>query len=94
MALIICFECSEEISDTAKSCPHCGAGKSRECHECYERISEDLETCPNCGAPRELEGEDEETVAEGEDETKPHWAVQVKVGLLMLMGLIYLLSKC
>jgi hypothetical protein len=37
---------------------------------------------------------DEETVDEGEDETKPHWAVQVKVGLLMLMGLIYLLSKC
>jgi RNA polymerase subunit RPABC4/transcription elongation factor Spt4 len=61
MALIKCFECSKEISDTAKSCPHCGAGRSRECHECYERISEDLETCPNCGAPRELEEESEFT---------------------------------
>jgi hypothetical protein len=27
MALINCFECSKEISDTAKSCPHCGAEK-------------------------------------------------------------------
>ena len=24
MALIICKECGKEVSDTAKSCPHCG----------------------------------------------------------------------
>lgn len=25
MALIKCYECAAEISDAAKSCPHCGA---------------------------------------------------------------------
>ena len=27
MSLIKCYECSKEISDRAKSCPHCGAPK-------------------------------------------------------------------
>ena len=52
MALIKCYECSKEISDTAKACPHCGAGKYIECHECSKKISEDLDTCSNCGAPK------------------------------------------
>ncbi len=25
MAIITCYECKKEISDTAKQCPHCGA---------------------------------------------------------------------
>ena len=53
MALIKCYECSKEISDTAKSCPHCGAGKARECHECSQLINQDLDTCPNCGAQKQ-----------------------------------------
>mgnify|MGYP003956667107 CR=1 FL=1 len=52
MALIKCYECSKEISDTAKACPHCGAGKAVECHECSKQISENLDSCPNCGAPK------------------------------------------
>ena len=27
MALIKCYECGKEISDTADKCPHCGAPK-------------------------------------------------------------------
>jgi RNA polymerase subunit RPABC4/transcription elongation factor Spt4 len=27
MAIVTCRECSKEISDTASSCPHCGASK-------------------------------------------------------------------
>jgi rRNA maturation endonuclease Nob1 len=50
MALVKCYECSKEISDTAKACPHCGAGKAVECHECSKQISGDLDSCPNCGA--------------------------------------------
>src|SRR4051812_47015883 len=30
MALIICTECGKDISDTALTCPHCGAIKSKE----------------------------------------------------------------
>ena len=29
MALIKCYECGAEISDAAKSCPHCGAPQPR-----------------------------------------------------------------
>jgi RNA polymerase subunit RPABC4/transcription elongation factor Spt4 len=51
MALIDCWECYEEISNKAKSCPHCGAGKAIECHECSNIISKGLNKCPHCGAP-------------------------------------------
>ena len=30
MALVKCYECSKQISDNAKSCPHCGATKVSE----------------------------------------------------------------
>ena len=50
MALIKCWECSKEISDTAKACPHCSSGKAVECHECSKKISESLVSCPSCGA--------------------------------------------
>ena len=43
MALVKCYECSKEISDMAKSCPHCGAGKARECDECSQLINQDLD---------------------------------------------------
>jgi len=35
MALVKCYECSKEISDTAKACPHCGANKKKK--EKYSR---------------------------------------------------------
>lgn len=52
MALIKCYECSKEISDKAKSCPHCGASKPIECYECKKLISKTLRACPNCGVER------------------------------------------
>lgn len=30
MALVKCWECGKEISDTAASCPHCGAAQRRD----------------------------------------------------------------
>ena len=52
MSLIKCYECSKEISDKAKDCPHCGVGKAIECHECSKQISKGLKKCPHCGAPK------------------------------------------
>mgnify|MGYP002537940794 CR=1 FL=1 len=36
MALVKCKECGKSISDTARTCPHCG-------------IKTEVETCPECG---------------------------------------------
>lgn len=41
MAIINCPECSKEISDKAKMCPHCG-------YENPINIYEDGEYCPSC----------------------------------------------
>ena len=38
MALINCYECNKEISDRAKSCPHCGAPIENEVVEMIEDI--------------------------------------------------------
>lgn len=52
MSLIKCYDCSKQISDLAKACPHCGAHRRIECYECSHLISENLNNCSNCGAPK------------------------------------------
>ena len=48
MALTKCMECGGLISDTAKSCPHCGAPIVK-CSECGKILPANAETCPYCG---------------------------------------------
>lgn len=57
MALIECKECGTQISDTAVSCPKCGAVVPKtmkedeiQCPFCKTVIHEDATTCPGCGA--------------------------------------------
>ncbi len=57
MALIECKDCSNEISDSAVSCPKCGAPVPRginpnaePCPFCATLISEDATVCPSCRA--------------------------------------------
>ena len=38
MALIRCWECDEEVSDRAESCPHCGAPRKLKFHEKLNRF--------------------------------------------------------
>lgn len=50
MALIKCAECGKEISDTAKTCIHCGYENNLiTCPECKKRIENNVNTCSNCG---------------------------------------------
>lgn len=54
MALIQCNECGKEISDKAKSCPHCGSpvnelDNKKFCKHCGESIDRDCIICPKCG---------------------------------------------
>lgn len=64
MALILCRECSKEISDEAPACPHCGVPNPEDsqvgsadalrphekfCHSCRAQILKAAEICPKCG---------------------------------------------
>lgn len=50
MALIKCPECGKEISDKAKTCPHCGVPiEMKFCQYCGEKIEKDCVVCPKCG---------------------------------------------
>tara|TARA_Y100000766_G_C18447994_1_gene384570 strand:- start:209 stop:496 length:288 start_codon:yes stop_codon:yes gene_type:complete len=58
MALIKCWECGKQISDTAASCPSCGAAKKTnpdaEVDAAIQRVARSLMdagtmSCPACG---------------------------------------------
>lgn len=51
MALITCKECGKEVSDAAKTCPHCGAPVVKEiyCSNCGEKVPATECFCPKCG---------------------------------------------
>lgn len=52
MALIKCKECGNEISSSAKTCPHCGVKISLlKCPECGKKLNGDETNCPDCGYP-------------------------------------------
>ena len=52
MALIKCSECGQEISSSAKTCPHCGIKISLQtCPECGAKLNGDEINCPECGYP-------------------------------------------
>ena len=64
MALIKCKCCDKDVSDRAKTCPHCGTiliedleiTENEEkvvkvCNECLTKLSDDAKVCPNCGCP-------------------------------------------
>ena len=50
MALIKCKECGNEISSSAKTCPHCGVKTNLEtCPEFGRKLKGDEINCPDCG---------------------------------------------
>lgn len=57
MAMIICPNCGEQVSDKAKKCVHCGIvliqEEKRRCSECGEELDEEDTVCTNCGCPVE-----------------------------------------
>ncbi len=57
MALIKCKDCDNEISDSAESCPKCGAPVPKtigedegQCPHCMTIIHKDATKCPGCRA--------------------------------------------
>lgn len=52
--LISCDSCGKNISDTARSCPHCGGERKLatpllKCVECSGEVPSDASSCPHCG---------------------------------------------
>lgn len=52
MSLINCKECGQQISDAAKTCPHCGAPVVKDvyCPKCGTKVPENVKFCPACGS--------------------------------------------
>ena len=57
MALINCKDCNSEISDSAESCPKCGApvpktigADEEQCPHCMTVVHKDATKCPGCRA--------------------------------------------
>lgn len=61
--MVYCRECSEEIHDSAKTCPSCGAiqivtfpkdtsmsGATVHCRACSATLHKSAKVCPTCGA--------------------------------------------
>lgn len=53
MGLIKCTSCGAMISDSATTCPKCGAsiGDKVICKDCNTEYSADANICPQCGCP-------------------------------------------
>ena len=55
MAMIVCPQCGEQVSEKAKKCVHCGAilipEEKKHCTECGAELEEGMTECPNCGCP-------------------------------------------
>lgn len=58
MALMKCPECGSEMSEAAKSCPHCGytIEETKFCKYCGEKVPIDSVVCTKCG--RQIEETD------------------------------------
>lgn len=57
MAMIMCPNCGEQVSDKAKKCVHCGRvliqEEKKKCAECGAELEKGTTECPNCGCPVE-----------------------------------------
>jgi class 3 adenylate cyclase/tetratricopeptide (TPR) repeat protein len=45
-----CVQCGQQLGETAKFCPECGAAQTRPCYRCATRVSVSASECPGCGA--------------------------------------------
>ena len=78
MAIIVCPECGEKVSDKAMSCVHCGC-KLFICPECGSVNTEKLEICPECGYCIKEEDEEDEGAPDGIRKIISSWKNQSMV---------------
>lgn len=89
MAMIICPNCGEQVSERAKKCVHCGTmliqEENRICAECGTQLEEGVTECPNCGCPI-----DDVSVLDGQDKPQKVEVTGVKVAkkVKVIIGII------
>lgn len=96
MSLIKCPECGGTVSDTAATCPHCGAPIIK-CKECGEILPGGTATCPHCGAPADVVYEKEETAAPVQRPSTPngsHRSTSKTVIIVVAAILLFLFLTC
>lgn len=99
MALIMCPECGQEISDKAKKCIHCGKvfvedniiEEELKCSECGAVLSETDEACPNCGCPVEKKNVDDEIKPQQVEVASIKMAKKTKK---LIIGIVIALVVC
>lgn len=74
MALTKCMECGGLLSDTAKSCPHCGAPIIK-CNECGKLLPAESEVCPHCGTRQQIVFEEVKSIVKTSDSNLPQTKV-------------------
>ena len=98
MAMILCPECGQEISDKAKKCIHCGKVMIEEvqpqkfCAECGKEIPIDAQECPFCGCPVEPEKPENVAVSQINEKVKKNKKsiiiATVVIALAVVIGLV------
>lgn len=91
MAMIVCPQCGEQVSEKAKKCVHCGAilipEEKKHCIECGVELEEGMTECPNCGCPVD------DTIGHKEDKPQKVEVTGVKVTkkIKVIIGVVVVL---
>lgn len=91
MAMIVCPQCGEQVSEKAKKCVHCGAilipEEKKHCTECGAELEEGMTECPNCGCPVD------DTLGHKEDKPQKVEVTGVKVTkkIKVIIGVVVIL---
>lgn len=91
MAMIVCPQCGEQVSEKAKKCVHCGAilipEEKKHCTECGAELEEGMTECPNCGCPVD------DTIGHKEDKPQKVEVTGVKVTkkIKVIIGVVVVL---
>ena len=105
MALIKCPKCEQEISDRGEICPYCRTwlkenhstqetqNTTQQCPKCGNTIFKDI--CPYCHIDISQTRVNKIPTAEQTANTKKiEKVVSVIVGILLIIGLLFLISQC
>ena len=91
MALIQCPKCSQNISDQAVKCIHCGEVISENtCNECGNKFPSNLPECPHCGLPVSAKQEKEPITQKITSTVKKHKKIVIISSIVL--SVVILLS--
>ncbi len=92
MAMIVCPNCGQPISEKAEKCVHCGMDlvsvERKHCAECGAELEAGAVVCSKCGCPvggREQEGASETPQSANADSVKPGKRKKIIIAVVILL---------